>query len=116
MAKPGLPVVNADGTPKWRMAPSLHGSYWKEGMKLGYQDAGSWTLLKSTPVDRRKAAWLYAQFAISKTVSLKKSHVGLTFVRESDVWDKSFKRARGQARRLDRVLSLAGARPVDADR
>ncbi len=42
------------------MAPSPHGPYWKEGMKLGYQDAGSWTLFKSTPVDRRKAAWLYA--------------------------------------------------------
>jgi glycerol transport system substrate-binding protein len=90
MVKPGLPVVNADGTPKWRMAPSPHGSYWKEGMKLGYQDAGSWTLLQSTPVDRRKAAWLYAQFTVAKSVSLKKSHVGLTFVRESDVWDKSF--------------------------
>ena len=82
--------MNADGTPKWRMAPSPHGSYWKEGMKLGYQDAGSATLLKSTPADRRKAAWLYLQFIISKTVSLKKSHVGLTFIRESDIWDKSF--------------------------
>jgi glycerol transport system substrate-binding protein len=90
MVKPGLPVVNADGTPKWRMAPSPKGAYWKEGMKLGYQDAGSWTLLKSTPVDRRKAAWLYAQFVNSKTVSLKKSHVGLTFVRESDIWHASF--------------------------
>ena len=90
MVKPGLPVMNADGTPKWRMAPSPQGSYWKDGMKLGYQDAGSWTLLKSTPVDRRKAAWLYAQFVTSKTVSLKKSHVGLTFIRESDIWDKSF--------------------------
>ncbi|WP_374311840.1 ABC transporter substrate-binding protein [Dongia sp.] len=90
MVKDGLPVVNADGTPKWRMAPSPHGAYWQEGMKLGYQDAGSWTLLKSTPVDRRKAAWLYAQFVTSKTVSLKKSHVGLTFIRESDIWDKSF--------------------------
>jgi glycerol transport system substrate-binding protein len=89
MVKPGLPVVNADGTPKWRMAPSPHGSYWKDGMKLGYQDAGSWTLLKSTPVDRRKAAWLYAQFVTSKTVSLKKSHVGLTFIRESDIWHPS---------------------------
>lgn len=90
MVKPGLAVMNADGTPKWRMAPSPKGSYWKEGMKLGYQDAGSWTLLKSTPVDRRKAAWLYAQFTVSKTASLKKSHVGLTFVRQSDIWDKSF--------------------------
>jgi len=85
MTKPGLPVVNADGTPKWRMAPSPHGPYWEEGMKLGYQDAGSWTLLKSTPVERRKAAWLYAQFVVSKTVSLKKTLVGLTPIRESDL-------------------------------
>jgi glycerol transport system substrate-binding protein len=83
-------VLNEDGTPKWRMAPSPKGAYWLDGMKLGYQDAGSWTLLKSTPVDRAKAAWLYAQFVTSKTVSLKKSHVGLTFIRESDIWDKSF--------------------------
>ncbi len=83
-------VLNADGTPKWRMAPSPHGAYWQNGMKLGYQDAGSWTLLKSTPVDRRKAAWLYAQFTVAKSTSLKKSHVGLTFIRESDIWDKTF--------------------------
>ena len=89
MVKPGLPVMNADGTPKWRMAPSPKGAYWKDGMKLGYQDVGSWTLLKSTPVERRKAAWLYAQFVTSKTVSLKKSHVGLTFIRESDIWSPS---------------------------
>jgi glycerol transport system substrate-binding protein len=90
MVKSGLPVVNADGTPKWRMAPSPKGSYWKDGMKLGYQDAGSITLLKSTPVDRRKAAWLYMQFLVAKSTSLKKSHVGLTFVRESDIWHASF--------------------------
>ena len=83
--EPGLPVMNADGTPKWRMAPSPHGVYWKEGQKIGYQDAGSWTLMKSTPVDRAKAAWLYAQFVVSKTVDLKKSDVGLTFIRESTI-------------------------------
>jgi glycerol transport system substrate-binding protein len=90
MVKPGLPVVNADGKPKWRMAPSPHGVYWKDGMKLGYQDVGSWTLMKSTPLDRAKAAWLYAQFVTSKTVDVKKSHVGLTFIRESTIRDKSF--------------------------
>ena len=89
LVKPGLPVVTADGLPKWRMAPSPHGAYWKEGIKLGYQDVGSWTLLKSTPVDRRKAAWLYAQFVTAKSVSLKKSHFGLTFIRESDIWHPS---------------------------
>jgi glycerol transport system substrate-binding protein len=85
LAKPGLPVVNADGTPKWRMAPSPHGPYWEKGMKLGYQDAGAWTMLTSTPLDRRKAAWLYAQFTVSKAVSLKKFFVGLTPIRKSDI-------------------------------
>lgn len=89
MVAPG-PTVNADGTPKWRMAPSPHGAYWQEGMKLGYQDAGSWTLFKSTPLDRRKAAWLYAQFCVAKTTSLKKSHVGLTFIRDSDIRHQSY--------------------------
>ncbi len=87
---PDLAVVNEDGTPKWRMAPSPHGAYWETGQKLGYQDAGSWTLMKSTPVDRAKAAWLYAQFLVSKTVDLKKSHTGLTFIRESSIQDESF--------------------------
>lgn len=85
MVKPGLDVVNADGSPKWRMAPSPHGAYWEEGMKLGYQDCGSWTFLKSTPIDRMKAAWLYAQFCVAKTTSLKKTIVGLTPIRNSDV-------------------------------
>jgi glycerol transport system substrate-binding protein len=93
MTKPGLPVVNEDGTPKWRMAPSPHGPYWEEGMKLGYQDAGSWTLLKSTPVERRKAAWLYAQFTVSKTVSLKKTLEGLTPIRESDLQSEAMTEA-----------------------
>jgi glycerol transport system substrate-binding protein len=85
MTKPGLPVVHADGRPKWRMAPGPHGPYWKEGMQNGYQDVGSWTFFKSTPDDRKAAAWLYAQFVNAKTTSLKKSIVGLTFVRDSDI-------------------------------
>ncbi len=83
-------VLNEDGTPKWRMAPSPRGSYWEDGMKVGYQDAGSWTLMQSTPVDRAKAAWLYAQFVTSKTVDLKKSDVGLTFIRESTIDSEHF--------------------------
>jgi len=86
----GNNTVDDDGNPLWRMAPSPHGPYWREGQKLGYQDAGSWTLFKSTPVDRRKAAWLYGQFTVSKTVSLKKSHVGLTIIRDSDIRHESF--------------------------
>jgi len=86
----GNNTVDENGVPLWRMGPSPKGPYWDEGMKLGYQDAGSWTLFKSTPVDRRKAAWLFAQFVVSKTVSLKKSHVGLTIIRDSDINHKSF--------------------------
>ena len=86
----GNNTVDAAGNPLWRMAPSPHGPYWEEGQKLGYQDAGSWTILKSTPTDRAKAAWLYAQFVVSKTVDVKKSHVGLTFIRDSTVRHESF--------------------------
>ncbi|WP_428607236.1 ABC transporter substrate-binding protein [Sedimenticola sp.] len=86
----GNNTVDDAGMPLWRMAPSPHGPYWEDGQKLGYQDAGSWTLFKSTPVDRRKAAWLYAQFVVSKSVSLKKTHVGLTPIRDSDIRHASF--------------------------
>ena len=86
----GNNTVDDAGNPQWRMAPSPHGPYWEEGQKLGYQDAGSWTILKSTPDERAKAAWLYAQFAVSKTVDVKKSHVGLTFIRDTTVRHESF--------------------------
>ena len=85
MIQPGLAVVNEDGSPRWRMAPSPRGPYWEDGMKLGYQDTGAWTFLSSTPLERRQAAWLYAQFVTSKTVSLRKTMVGLTPIRESDL-------------------------------
>ena len=85
LSKPDLPVMNKDGTPKWRMAPSPHGAYWKDGMKLGYQDVGCWTMLKHPPMERIKAGWLYAQFCVSKTLSLKKALTSLSVIRESDV-------------------------------
>ena len=85
MVKPGLPVVNTDGTPKWRMAPGPNGPYWKPGMQNGYQDVGSWTFFKDHDANKVAAAWLYAQFVTSKTVSLKKSITGLTFIRDSDI-------------------------------
>ena len=93
MVKPkseGNNTVDDAGMPEWRMAPSPHGPYWKDGSQRGYQDVGSWTLFKSTPLENRKAAWLYAQFVTSKTVDVKKSHVGLTFIRDSTVRHESF--------------------------
>ncbi|OYT91237.1 MAG: ABC transporter substrate-binding protein [Burkholderiales bacterium PBB3] len=85
LTQAGIAAVNKDGSPKWRMAPSPHGPYWKTGMQNGYQDVGAWTFLKSTPTANMTAAWLYAQFVTSKTVSLRKSIVGLTFIRQSDI-------------------------------
>jgi glycerol transport system substrate-binding protein len=93
MVKPkseGNNTVDDQGNLLWKMAPSPHGPYWKEGQKIGYQDVGSWTILKSTPMDRAKAAWLYAQFTVAKTVSLKKAHTGLTIIRDSDIRHQSF--------------------------
>ncbi|MCD6396333.1 MAG: carbohydrate ABC transporter substrate-binding protein [Spirochaetaceae bacterium] len=84
---PESPVTDKNGKPLWRVAPTPHGKYWDEGMKVGYQDAGSWTILKdSVKGDDRAAAWLWAQFASSKTVSLKKFIVGRTPVRKSTVF------------------------------
>ncbi len=90
---PSSPVTDATGKPLWRVAPIPHGRYWEEGMKVGYQDAGSWTILKNTVKgDKRKAAWLWAQFCVSKTVSLCKFNEGYTPVRNStvnsDYWDE----------------------------
>ena len=83
--KLGSPVVDAEGKPKWRVAPSPRGAYWRDGMKSGYQDVGAWTLLKATPLRQRQAAWLYAQFVTAKSVSLRKTLVGLTPIRRSDL-------------------------------
>ena len=81
----GSPVVGNDGKPVWRVAPTPHGRYWDEGMKVGYQDAGSWTIPWNVRGKYRAAAWLWAQFCVSKTVSVKKFLVGMTPVRKSTV-------------------------------
>jgi glycerol transport system substrate-binding protein len=86
--RPGSPVVNKEGHPLWRVAPTPHGRYWDEGMKVGYQDAGSWTIPINVKGQRRAIAWLWAQFCVSKTVSLKKFLVGGTPVRKSTIFSK----------------------------
>ncbi|RQW69695.1 carbohydrate ABC transporter substrate-binding protein [Halomonas sp. YLB-10] len=86
MVSPDVAVTDDEGNPKWRMAPSPTGPYWEEGMKVGYQDVGAWTFFDSTPEDRRSAAWLFAQFTVSKTVSLEKLMAGLTPIRRSDIF------------------------------
>jgi glycerol transport system substrate-binding protein len=81
----GSSVVGKDGKPVWRVAPTPHGRYWDEGMKVGYQDAGSWTIPSNVRGKQRAMTWLFAQFCVSKTVSVKKFLVGGTPVRKSTV-------------------------------
>ncbi|MDG3087928.1 hypothetical protein P7F88_18340 [Vibrio hannami] len=78
-------LTDSFGAPLWRVAPSPRGKYWKPGMKSGYQDISGWTILTSTPDKRAEAAWLYAQFAVSKSVSMEKFLAGVTPIRQSDL-------------------------------
>lgn len=82
---PGSPVCDKNGKPLWRVAPTPHGRYWDKGMKVGYQDAGCWTIPANTTGKQRAAAWLWAQFCVSKTVDLKKFTIGGTPIRKSTV-------------------------------
>ena len=93
LLKPGGALANADGSARWRVAPSPVGAYWQRGMKSGYQDVGSWTLLKNTAADQQAAAWLYAQFTVAKTLSLRKTLVGLTPIRISDIESEAMSKA-----------------------
>ncbi len=87
--KPESPVVDdVTGMPLWRAAPVPHGKYWQEGMKIGYQDAGAWTLLNTVPPEKQKISWLWAQFATCKTVDVDKAVKGRTFIRKSTVFSK----------------------------
>jgi len=93
---PESPVTDKNGYPLWRMAPTPHGRYWDEGMKIGYQDAGSWTIPNTVTGDRRKMAWLWAQFCDSLSVCLKKFNVGHTPIRKSTVWSNYWTEHEGE--------------------
>ena len=110
LLQPGNALYNPDGSARWRVAPSPVGAYWRPGMKSGYQDVGAWTLLDSTAADRQAAAWLYAQFTVAKTVSLRKALVGLTPVRLSDVQSQAMTEA---APRLGGLVEFYRSRARD---
>ena len=116
MVKPGLPVVNADGTPKWRMAPGPNGPYWKQGMQNGYQDVGSWTFFADHDANKTAAAWLYAQFITSKTVSPEEDHRGPDADPRKRHPEPGDDRHGAQAGWPGRVLPQPGAGGLDADR
>jgi glycerol transport system substrate-binding protein len=85
---PGSPIVEKDGTLKYRLAPSPHGKYWQAGMKIGYQDAGAWTIPVSTKGKERAMAWLWAQFVTCKTVDVDRFIAGTTPIRKSTMNSK----------------------------
>ena len=76
------------------MAPSPYGPYWKDGMQNGYQDVGSWTFFKSTDPQAHGRRLALRAVRHGKTVSLKKSITGLTFIRDSDIHSEFFTRTR----------------------
>ncbi len=86
MIQPGLAVVNEDGTPKWRMAPSPHGPYWEEGMKLGYQDSRCLDLAEEHAARAPQGGLAVRAVCVRRRPSrLKKTLVGLTPIRNSDL-------------------------------
>ena len=80
------PMVDDKGNLNWRVAPVPHGKYWKEGMKVGYQDCGAWTIPKNVKGKNREAAWLWAQFCVAKSLTLKKFLYGNGPIRKSSIW------------------------------
>ena len=82
----GSPVCDREGQPLWRIAPVPRGKYWQEGMKMGYQDAGSWAIPEDTQGRKRHMAWIWAQFCLSKSAAIKKFLVGGTPVRKSTLY------------------------------
>ena len=116
MTKAGLPVVNADGTPKWRMAPGPNGPYWKQGMQNGYQDVGSWTFFSKHDPEQGRC-----RLAV-RAVRDQQDRVAEEVHRRPDLHPRQRHPLRllheecGQVRWIDRVLSKPGARCVDADR
>ncbi len=58
-------------------------------MQSGYQDVGSCAFFEDHDANKTAAAWLYAQFVTAKTTSLKKTRVGQTPIRESDIQSKA---------------------------
>ena len=59
------------------------------GDEIGYQDCGSLTMFKSTPLDRRKATWCMRNLRYPNRVA-EKEPCGLTIIRDSDIDDESF--------------------------
>ena len=81
----GQPVVDADGKPKWRVALHPRGAYWQDGMKSGYQDVGAWTLLKEHAAAPASGGVAVCPVRHRQSVSLRKTLVGLTPIRRSDL-------------------------------
>ena len=85
---PGSPIVSKDGKPQYRVTVQPHGKYWQEGMKVGYQDVGAWTIPTNTVGKDRAAAWLWAQWVVSKTVDVDRFIAGTTPIRKSTIFSK----------------------------
>ena len=99
---------------RWR--PSPHGPYWKDGQKVGYQDVGSWTILKSTPERPRQGRLaLRAVRHLEDRRHQEEPRRADLHPRQHDP-RRELHRARAEARRPGRVLPLARPGALVADR
>src|SRR3546814_13868817 len=53
----GNNTVDDEVKPLWRMAPTPHGPYWEDGMKLGYPDTGDRPIVQPNPLDSSPQPW-----------------------------------------------------------
>ena len=113
-------VDEAEGTPLWRMAPKPAWPLLGRRPEGWLSGRGFVDLPEIHPSDRAQAAWLYAQFVTSKTVDVKKSHVGLTFIRDSSVNHAELHRARPNwavwSNSTVRLIAWRGRRPASTFR
>ena len=116
MTKKGLPVVNEDGTPKWRMAPSplwtvLEG--WHAERLPGRRFVDILQVHRRQPPGRRVA--LRAVRDVQDGVAEEVHHRPDLHPRQRHQ-QRVLHQERGQLRRPGRVLPQPGARGVDAHR
>jgi glycerol transport system substrate-binding protein len=73
-----------DGSALWGVAPLPVSAYATTEPALRDRSTG-WLLFSGAGPKEQQAAWLYAQFTVAKSVTLRKSLIGLAFSRRGDL-------------------------------
>jgi glycerol-3-phosphate dehydrogenase len=101
--KPGLPVVNADGTPKCRVAPSPHGAYLLERLGGGCVDV--LVVAGLTSQETSNLVWGYVKYVQSRELRLVWSLCGCVTPRPRSYGPR-------RAAELEPLVAVPGLRGV----